>query len=93
MKWFPKLQPPESTPAVVEGCRRASRVGYCFALVWAGGALTLLAFGTIELDGWAWCGPVVFLFFAEGWSRSACLHERIIQLTKRIDELTVSGEP
>jgi hypothetical protein len=88
MKWFPTSNPPESTPAVVERCRRASRVGYCFALVWAAGALTLLAFGTIELDGWAWVGPVTFLLFAEGASRSACLHERIIELAKRLDDLT-----
>ena len=92
MKWFPKGQAPESTPAVVERCRRASKVGYCLALVWAGGALALLAFGTIELDVWAWFGPVVFIQFSEGASRTACLHERIIELAKQVDEMTAKAQ-
>ena len=90
MKWFPKTQPPESTPEVVKRCRKASRAGYCFALLAAVGALAAIAFSARDDQGGLWYVfiPLVFVWLAEAASRTACLHERIIELKKRIDELT-----
>ena len=90
MKWFPKTPPPESTPEVVQQCRKVSRLGYCFALLAAIGALAAIAFTVRDNQGgflYVFI-PLVFVWFAEAASRTACLHERIIELTKRIDELT-----
>ena len=93
MKWFPKTQPPESTPEVVKRCRKASRVGYCFALLAAIGALAAIAFTVRDNQGsflYVFI-PLVFVWLAEAASRTACLHERIIELKKRIDELAAEN--